>query len=67
MTLAIALCAAMILIAIEGACRVRRARIAAEHAHQAELEHAAIEAKYLTPRMTEAEIAEMHAVRWQGD
>jgi len=30
-------------------------------------EHAAIEEKYMTPRMTDAEIAEMHASRWMGD
>ena len=30
-------------------------------------EHAAIEEKYMTARMTDAEIAEMHASRWMGD
>ena len=47
--------------------RIQSAKRAADLAHQRELENAAIQAKYLTPHMTEAEIADMHASRWLGD
>jgi Flp pilus assembly protein TadB len=47
--------------------RIQLAKRAADVAHQQELEQAAVQAKYLTPRMTETEIADMHASRWQGD
>jgi uncharacterized protein YfaQ (DUF2300 family) len=47
--------------------RIQLAKRAADQARQRELEQAAIQARYLTPRMTETEIADMHASRWQGD
>lgn len=47
--------------------KMRRAAAQAEIARQRANEQAAYQAKYLTPRMTEAEIAEMHATRWAGD
>ena len=45
---------------------IKRHAFELDRQHRAR-EHAAIEAKYLTPRMTDAEVAEMHASRWMGD
>ena len=48
--------------------KVRKANARAQTARlQSEQEHAALEAKYMSPRMSEAQIAELHASRWQGD
>ena len=46
---------------------MRKMAAEADRARQSAAEHAALEAKYLTPRMTETQIAEMHASRWLGD
>jgi heme/copper-type cytochrome/quinol oxidase subunit 2 len=48
--------------------KVRKANAKAQAAElQREQEHAALEARYMSPRMSEAQIAELHASRWQGD
>ena len=47
--------------------KMRRAARAAEAARMRDSAHAALEAKYSVPLMSEAQIAEMHASRWQGD
>jgi Flp pilus assembly protein TadB len=48
--------------------KVRKANAKAKAARiQSEQEHATLEAKYMSPRMSQTQIAELHASRWQGD
>ena len=54
-------------VLLQAVQQIRKMAAEAEKAHQSAAEHAALDAKYLSPRMTKAEIAEMHASRWLGD
>jgi hypothetical protein len=47
--------------------KLRRAKAAAERDRLNADRQAALEAKYMVPLMTEAQIAEMNAERWSGD